>query len=221
MRINAAKSWWLWLSATVALHASAPSANSYAIDLQGYVLHFSLPEEMADAIPPWKLVQTFDPADRDYLSAGFLQVAAGLYELKGPFWVGTRGSLGLNVTVQRRSRDYTGAIDTLDGLERYLRWWMRSGNHVEVFSFENSMLGGKCVRRWCDTFDAPPVRSGEREELEIYSVPLGGDEFLDIGFDITESIPGTAEKWKKKAEELRDAIKATVVLEPKPAGHKG
>jgi len=202
--------------ASLATPANAPQT----IDLPHYVLHFTLPDEMADAIPPWKLVPKFDPADSNYLRVGSLAVATGLHEFKGPFWIGTRGYLGFNFTVQRRSREYGGEINTLDGLERYLRWWMRSGSDVEDFSFDRSILAVKCVRRWRDTFGGPANSAGEREELEIFSVPLDGEEFLDIGFHITESIPGSTAEWKQRAEELRDAIKATIVLEPKSTGNQ-
>jgi len=59
------------------------------------------------------------------------------------------------------------------------------------------------------------------EGLERYvrhSLPLDGEIFLDAGFNVMawDGGRGKESKWKAKAEALREEIKATVVLEPKP-----
>jgi hypothetical protein len=217
MRNNTLAFLWLWLAMTTAMHASTPTVKSYTIDLPHYMLHFALPEEMANAIPPWKLVQRFDPEDSAYLSNGFLEVVAGYHDFKGPFWVGTYGSLEFGFIVQKRLPEFQGEITTLDGLGRYVQWWCNKTNPTYDFKFDKGTLNGMtCVRRRHNTFGSQPApNTPELEELEIFSQPLDSETFLDMGFTITESVPGSAKKWKEKAEELRDAIKATIVLEPK------
>ena len=55
-------------------------------------------------------------------------------------------------------------------------------------------------------------------DVQAFSFPIDQTCFLRVDFWITETIPGSAQKWKAKAYALREAITATVVLQPKPPG---
>jgi hypothetical protein len=217
MRNKIATFLWLYFAMTAAMQASTPAMKSYTIDLPDYVLHFTLPEEMAKDIPPWKLVQRFDSTDSSYLSNGFLEIVAGYHEFKGPFWVGAYGSLEFGFSVQKPLPEYQGEITTLDGLGCYIQWWTNKTNPTYGFKFDKGALNGTTwVRRWVNTFGSPLGSNlSELHEQEILSQPLNHEMFLEAYFNITESVAGSAKKWKQKADELRDAIKATIVLEPK------
>ena len=51
--------------------------------------------------------------------------------------------------------------------------------------------------------------------MQGFSCPIDETMFLDVGFWITETVPGSAAKWKPKVEAFREAIKATITLQPK------
>jgi hypothetical protein len=54
-------------------------------------------------------------------------------------------------------------------------------------------------------------------DVQAFSFPIDKTCFPRVDFWISETVPGSAKKWKAKADALREAIKATVVLQPKPA----
>lgn len=200
----------------VAMQAAAQKSNmrDYAIDLPGHVLRFSLPEEIAMKMSPYAVEPKFNPLDPAYFRNGFRQVAGTLHEFKGPFWVGTIGSLKFHFMVQRREREYQDEIITIDGLDRYVRWKISIGNDAVGCVFSREMLNGRpAVRREWNTFDNP--NEPQPENLEIFSLPLNSDMFLDAGFQIRQWVLGR-DSWKQKAKEMKEAIKATIVLEAKP-----
>lgn len=208
---------WLCTMITVAMQAAAkPTMRAYSIDLPGHVLRFSLPEEIALGMTPNEVEKRFDPLDPAYFRNGFREIAGTMYDFKGPFWVGAYGSLKFDFSVMRRKSEYQGDITTIETLDGYVRWWINIGKHAKAFTFDRNALNGKpAVRRWWNTFAEPRVP--ESEHLEIFSLPLDEEMFLDVGFNIMEwkGGRGKAAKWKAKAEEMREAIKATIVLEPK------
>jgi len=204
----------------VAAHVCAAPMKNYTIDFPEHILRYSLPQEIADKMEPWvqeKQRSQFSPTDKSFVTSGYRQIAGTLYDFNGPFWVGAYGSLKFYFIVRKRSPDSHGDITNLDGLDRYIHWLMNDGNPAHIFKYDRVMLGGsQWIRRLRDNLSEPILAPGEqREEFEIISIPIDNDMFLDVTFIMMEWVPGKAMKWKQKAEELRDAIKATIVLEPK------
>jgi hypothetical protein len=209
----------------VAAHACAEPMKNYTIDFPEHILRYSLPREIADKMEPWvqeKQLSQFSPTDKNFVANGYQEIAGTLHDFNGPFWVGAYGSLKFYFIVRKRSPDYHGDITNLDGLDRYIHWLMNDGNPAHIFKYDRVMLGGsQWIRRLQDNFSDLTVADGwQRQELEIISIPIDNDMFLDVSFIVMEWVPGSAKKWKQKAEELRDAIKATIVLEPKSAGNQ-
>jgi hypothetical protein len=208
------------LQLVVAVHAYADSMKNYTIGFPEHILRYSLPREIADKIEPLvqeKQLSQFSPADKNFVAHSYLEIAGTLHDFNGPFWVGAYGSLKFDFIVQKRSQKFTGQINTLDGLDKYIRWWTNDGSPSHSFSFGRVLVGGsEWLSRSQNNFSDSIIPSGsQRKELEIISIPIDNDMFLDIGFSIVEWVPDSAKKWKKKAERLRETIQSTIALEPK------
>jgi hypothetical protein len=206
----------LWAS-VVPARAAAPAMKSYTIDLPNHILRFSLPEEIVQGELPFKVVDPFDPQDPSFIKNGFYEIVGALYDVKGPFWVGAYGSLELHFIVQKRNAAIGGDITTIEGLERYVPQWVeRVHGRSEKRTFSRASLHGMAtIERAESTFG--DTTELEPEEMEIFSLPLDEEMFLDVGFTVMgwEGGHGKEAKWKPKAEAMREKIKATVVLEPK------
>lgn len=209
---------WLWWASVITMQASAPVMKPYAIDLPNHVLRFSLPEEIVRGDLPVTLVQRFEPQNASFVKNGFYEIFATLYDIKGPFWVGAYGSLKIHLMVQKRNPEFGRDITAVEGLERYVRQWNRTieGRATGCVFSRAALNGMPAVRREWNTFGDPSKR--EPEDFEIFSLPLSDELFLDVGFNVKawEGGRGKEGKWKAKAEAMREAIKATIVLEPKP-----
>lgn len=205
-----------WLSCFAAnlLPAATPAMRSYTIDLPHHVLRFSLPEEIAQHMGPRMIDKSFDPStNKTFQKDGFRDLVRMYYQLQGPVWVGAYGGLRFDFTVVRRVEESKEDITTVDGLERYVRWWIGGMPENRDFSFGQAELAGaKWVFRWRNTMGGAGVNAAD---VQAFSFPIDQTSFLRIYFEITETVPGSAAKWKPKAEALREAIKATVVLQPK------
>lgn len=221
MRTKIVVSLFLWCIMAIGMQAATKSAmRSYTIDLPSHVLRFSLPEEIARTMTPREVERRFDPLDPTYFRNGFREIAGTLYEFKGPFWVGTIGSLKFHFMVQRRMAEYQGEIITIEGLDRYVHWWNGKieGRATGCVFSRTTLNGMPAVRREWDSFGNP--NKLQPENLEIFSLPLDERMFLDVGFNIREWVSGRTDKWKKKAEEMCEAIKATIVLESRECGNQ-
>ena len=111
-------------------------------------------------------------------------------------------------------REYQGEITTIGGLDRYVRWWnAKVDDDAPNCVFSLSRLNGMhAVRREWNSFGR--ANEARPSHLEIFSLPLDEETFLDVGFKMQETVGGRTDKWKMKAEEMAEAIKSTVVLEP-------
>jgi hypothetical protein len=98
-----------------------------------------------------------------------------------------------------------------------VRWWAQqlTTNH---FAYTKEVIGEKTwIARSQNTFNSPITpEEPSAVDLIVFSLPLDKEMFLEVGFRMTEWVPGSAKKWKAKAESYREAIKATVVLDQKP-----
>ncbi len=208
---------WLWWASMIIMHAAAPAMRPYTIDLPRHVLRFSLPEEMAKEMTPLQVEKRFDPSEPGVLEGGFRQIAGHLYDFKGPFWGGAYGSLKFHFMVQKKMPEFGGVITTMEGLEGYVRQWNGTieGRATGCVFSRASLNGMPAVRREWNRFSDLSKR--EPDHLEIFSLPLTDEIFLDVGFNLMtwEGGRGKESKWKPRAEALRETIKATVVLEPK------
>jgi hypothetical protein len=209
-----------WFAAAIVAQAAPLPMRPYTIELPGQVLHFALPEEIARGMPPMKVEKRFDLQDPSFVKNGFREVAGWLHQLNGPIWVGAYGCLKFHFMIQKRKPEYKGDITTVEGLDHYVHWWeLRTDNKSYNWVFSRSALNGApAVRREWSTFGEPGRR--EPEYQEIFSLPLDQEIFLDVGFNVREWEGGRLREgmWKAKAEALREAIKATVVLERRPPG---
>ena len=209
---------WLSSAALNALPAAAPSMRPYVIDLPNHTLRFSLPEEIAAKMSPLQADPKFDPkTSKTYERDGFRGLASKYYQFQGPFWVGAYGALRFDFTVVRRKSDYRDGIATPHALARYVPWWMEQLKDADGYAFNQvRMAGALWAFRRKSTFGH--VNQGA-EEVQGFSCPVDETMFLDVSFWITETMPGSAAKWKPQAEAFREAIKATIVLQPKAAKH--
>ena len=199
-----------------ALSAAAPSMRPYVIDLPNHTLRFSLPEEIAAKMSPLQADPKFDPKTSDTFDRdGFRLLASKYYQFQGPFWVGAYGALRFHFMVVRRKGEYSEEISADDGLNRYLQWWRAEIRSKEGYTVGQVELSN---RRWVyqhgNTFGQ--VVQGA-EDMQLYSCPIDEAMFMDVVFSITETVPGSAAKWKPQAEAFREAIKATIVLQPEAA----
>ena len=205
------------ISSLIGRSAVAPAMRAYRIELPHHVLRFSLPEEIAEQLRPDQIEQRFEMQDVSFVRNGFREIAGGLYTIDGPFWVGVYGSLRFHFMVQKRSPEFSGDITTVAGLEQYIRQWNKTivGRATGCVFSRASLHGMPAVRREWDRFGDPG--NIEPDYLEIFSLPLDSEIFLDVGFAVRALVPGRGRegKWRPKVEALREAIKATVVLEPK------
>ena len=94
---------------------------------------------------------------------------------------------------------------------------MTNGNQNYGFNFDRcSISGSTWVRRWKNTFNTPPTAEDpEIVDVEILGVPLDAGMFLEVSFRISETMAGSPRSWKVQATALREAIKATVIVEQK------
>lgn len=209
---------WMWCASMITMQAAPPSMKSYVIELPNHILRFSLPEEIAREMRPEQVERRFDLHDASFVKNGFREIAGTLHDIKGLFWIGAYGSLKFHFMVQKRNPAFGGDITVVDGLEQYVRRWNETieGRATGCTFSRASLNGMPAVRREWNTFGDSSKR--EPEDFEIFSLPLNNEMFLDVGFNVRawESGRGKESKWKAKAEALREAIKATVVLEPKP-----
>lgn len=221
MKIKIPLALWLCWASMTAMQAATPTMRPYKIDLPRHVLRFSLPEEIAREMNPAEVEQWFDPQDASFIKNGFREIAGTLYDLKGPFWVGAYGSLKFHVMVQKKMPEYADDISNMENLESYVRWKIGRGMNALGCDIARSTLNGApAVRRHWNTFVDPS--DTEPEDLEIFSFPLDDGMFLDFGFNVMawESGRKNERKWKPKAEALREAIKATIALEPRTRAPK-
>ena len=210
---------WLTFTSVVTLDAAPRAAmQTYVIDLPQHTLRFSLPTEIAREVSPQQVEASFSPTDASFRRVGFRQIAGHMHDFKGPFWKGALGSLKFHVMIQKRYEEYRDEIASIDGLARYLQLWNKKVlSNDPIRSSDRSMLNvARAIRREWTTFDDPSCR--EPRQLEIYSLPLDQEMYLDLGFHMMMWGPGrgSESRWKPKAESLRESIKATIVLERKP-----
>ena len=199
------------------MQAAPPAMRPYVIELPKHTLRFSLPLEIARELSPLEVESQFDPSRPKVFDGGFREIAGHLYDINGPVWVGAYGSLKFHFIVQKRSTAFDGDITTVEGLEHYVRQWNATIRGRDTgCAFSRALLNGMpAVRREWNRFLDPA--NPEPDHLVIFSLPLDDQMFLDVGFNIMEWAGGRGKegKWKPKAEALREAIKSTIVLEPK------
>ena len=207
---------WFLLFGANFLPATTPSMRPFDIDLPHHVLKFSLPTEITQKMSSLQVNKRFDPSDPSdpaFLRDKFIDLVSKSYQFDGPFWVGTYGWFQFSFSVVKRVPEASEDISTIEGLDRYVRWW--SNNPPSDFNFDRSSLAGTTwLRRQKNTFGCEP-KNDEQEDTEIFSIPLDKKMFLQVVFRISESVPGSAPKWKPQAEAFREAIKTTIVLQPK------
>ena len=201
------------------LSAATPKMRPYTIYLPNHVLQFSLPEEIAQQMAPLQVEKRFEPTDAAYTRNGFFFLASKYYQFQGSFWAGAYGALRFEFSVVRRESEYRGEITTIDGLDRYLSQWRKQVRTEEGYRVGVVELSGaRWVYQQKNAFGH--VAEGA-EDKEVFSCPLDETMYLDVSFSITETMPGSAAKWKAKAEAFREAIKASIVLEPKTRAATG
>lgn len=195
------------------INAAPDKTVPFALELPGCTLRFSLPIDVARDILPFKPVRTrFDPLDPAYARNQCEILAHILHTFKGPFWANDYGGLWFVVTVRKRSHEYREEITTIDGLQQYILWWLQKNNSSVPVIFDHRKLNDLIsVHRWNSAYKNPTLE--EIDDMEEFSIPLSEEAFLDIGFSIVDWKEGHANKWKPLAEELRSAIKSTIVIE--------
>lgn len=193
---------------------AAQATKAYSIDLPHHTLHFSLPAEIARIVSPKAIDPKFDPGTPDFEKNGFRCITRLMYDFNGPFWVGANGSLHIDFIVHKRRAGFEGSILTPEGLLKYIDWWLG----VEgCYSMTAKLNTAPAVKRFGNNL-ANIARYETPCYFETFSFPLDETMFLDLNFS-TSAWDGSRDKTKKwaiKAEALREAIKATIVLAPKP-----
>jgi hypothetical protein len=206
------------LTRTLSASESPMLPYPYSIGFPKIVMQFSLPKLSLVANSAIFRQKYFDQDREEFSSKGFEELGEGAVNFEGPFWVGTYGSVTFSILVVKKSAQFRGEIGTVDSLSRYVRWWRASYG----FNFKNGELGSlACVISWVDMFSggrAPGIGNGALANMEIFSIPLDDDTFLEIGLDVTEYVAGSANKWINVAYETRDAIVSSIVFTRRSVG---
>jgi hypothetical protein len=199
----------VWSSLT-AVKAESREMKQYTVALPNYVLGISLPAEIVHGDVPIKHMQRFDAQSPDFLKSGFDEVFAAMYDVKGPIWVGAYGSLILHVSVKRKEQEIGGGIESVDALTRYIEKWRKSFPPGAVSrSSLNGIPAVKSVRSNAGETGRAP------SSVEIYSIPLNDEVFLEISFRVTQWDAGRSKqgKWRPKVDAAREFIESSIVLE--------
>jgi hypothetical protein len=190
-----------------ALGVVKAAARSYVIHLPSHLVRFSLPTEMAREVPEDLVPDYFDPAEPGVFQKGFHSLANALHDFNGAMWVGALGSLSFDLLAIERSPEFQGDISNAEGLEKYIRWWVPLvGKGVASFFGRIELNGVQAVVR----------RFGDWEEM--ISFPIQNDMFVEFHLGI-DTVSGTAHgSWVRRAESMRDAIRASIVVGPNKHG---
>lgn len=188
----------------------------YAIDLPGYVLRFSLPDEFVQSIMPRAPIETrFDPLNPIYFRDGTKSLAQISYVTTGFMGFGMAGDCIFSISVVRKKPAYSGNIENMDAFENYIRWLADSDATFHGFTISREVINGVVTSRWWLPASAA-ARGTIPMDIENYSFPLSRDSYLVVGFSIYESKPGSDERWKRKMMKLCEEIRSTIVFERKP-----
>jgi hypothetical protein len=180
-----------------------PVVRSYRIYLPNHVLEFSLPEEIARDLREGRVPEYFDPTEPKAFERGFRPLLSTLYDFNGAFWVGAKGSFKFYIFIQQRAPEFEGDISTIDGLEKYIEWWIPKVRNPAFCTFGRSVLNGnQALSRRFDN------------SQEIISVPLDKDMFIEFGLTLMYWARGS-KGWVKKAHAMSDEIRASIVLKPR------
>ena len=211
----------LAICATISPVRAASPMQTYAVQLPSHVLRVALPDEIARGKWPVKYTDTLDLQNPSFVRDGFYDVLEALGDFDAPFfWSEPYGSLKINVVVQKKSAAISADIMTLDGLELYIREWKKispgAGGPPPVYAHV-TINGMPAVLRSLDTFSISG--SDEPHDSQIYSIPLTPEMFLNFNLTIVAWKEDRAKepKWRPKAQAMRDSIKASLALSPKPA----
>jgi len=180
-----------------------PAVRSYRIYLPDHVLEFSLPEEVARELSEGQVPDYFDPTEPNVFNRGFKPLLSALYDFNGPFWVGAKGSFEFYIFIQQRAPEFEGDISTIDGLEKYIEWWIPTVRNPARCTFGQSVLNGNQIlsRRFDDS-------------KEIISMPLDQGMFIEFGLTLMYWARGS-KGWVKKAHAMSDKIRASIMLKPR------
>ena len=186
----------------IVIAKSKPANVTCSVDLPNHVLEYSLPEEVARQMSA-RMVDTHFDASEPF-ERGFRRITGTMVDFGGSFFTGPSGTFTFHVLVIERSAEYTGDISSAEGLKEYVSWWvpirLRSEReHLGIVSIN----GTEAVSRGLGT------------PLEILSFPLDQKMFLEFGLLIRWLRAGANAPWVKKAEAMRDSIRASIRLRPK------
>lgn len=209
------------LFSILAVHQSLMATDNemipYSVDLPQHNLRFKLPKEIVARLSGAQIHYEFNTKNPLYIKNGFYSVAEDIFFFNGPIWTGLYGDFRFDFMIVKKLSDLHGDILTINGLSEYLRWWLSKDGQQYNFNFENiSISGSPWVRRWKDMLNQRDGgASGEAEDNEILSCPLDENMFLQVAFQIRDSHTTRSLKWREQAYLFREAIKATIVVEPK------
>jgi hypothetical protein len=195
--------------------------QTYEVQLPSRVLRVALPNEIARGKLPVKYTDTLDFQNPSFVRDGFYDVLEAMGDFDGPFfWSEPYGSLKINVVVvQKKSAVISADIMTLDGLELYIREWKKispgAGGPPPAYSHV-TINGMPAILRSLDTFLISG--SDQPHDSQIYSIPLTPEMFLNVNLTIIAWKEDRAKepKWRPQAKAMRDSIKASLALIPKP-----
>jgi hypothetical protein len=192
--------------------AGGANIQSFEITLPSHSILFSLPREITKLMRQDQVERRFDPSDPIFIRKGFRDIARTYFQFNRPILGDEFGGILIELTIVKRISGFEGEINTANGLESYLVWWMAKKEPLYGFKYERrTILGALWLERSKKTLGLPHSSSDSGiVDVEALCAPLNNDMFFQASFCISESLPGNRSKWEKHANELRDAIEATL-----------
>ena len=188
----------------IVIAKSKPANVTCSVDLPNHVLEYSLPEEVARQMSARMADTHFDASEP--FERGFRGIAGTMVDLGGSFFTGPSGTFTFDVLVIERSAEYVGDISTAEGLKEYVSWWLPT---LRKLRSEREHFGLVTIN------GSEAVSRGLGTPQEILSFPLDQKMFVEFGLLIRWLRAGANAPWVKKAEAMRDSIRASIRLRPK------
>jgi hypothetical protein len=178
--------------------------TNYAVHFPAHVVKFALPDEMVRQMPRDQIPDYFEPGDFSF-KRGYEGLVTAAVDFEGPWWVGTVGSLTFDIHVMKRDKTSLHSIDAIDSLGRYIQSTLSAVQRATSRMERTTVNGTDCLLRTTG------------EWFQVYSFPLDDEIYIEFALQIEKLSERSNSKWVRRAETMRDAIKASLDVKSKRA----
>jgi hypothetical protein len=211
---------WGWVVAFMQMsesYASGSEMKQFLINVPPHRIAFSIPQQVVNANSERKWTSNFAITDLEKSEAMSETLAKFDFIFSGPIWRDAYGIFTFDLSIIKRDPKIGDGFSTIPELASYIRRWCNSSSQTEpdkLLLVEQVNLNGlDCVRR--SFHNSNNLNVVGSYSLEVYSIPLGRDCFLDIAFVINPLSGGRTRlsKWTPRAEEWKQTIRRTMSVE--------